>query len=197
MKRIYYFAVSLVLLIALKPESPALPIWELDKSNSNLGFSIERVVLSPVKGKIEKFTSKISTPKEDFSGGSVEVTADVRSITTGIVKRDNELRSPNYFDAEKYPEIIFKSTLFKKLSENNYEVMGNLTMHGVTKPFKLMAICTKSVNAASQRQVALFKISGKVNRSDFGIGKGTSSTLVSNTVSIFGTVEFSKPTEIR
>lgn len=171
--------------------------WELIRSNSHIEFSAARVVLSPVKGKVTNFSAVLNSFSDnDFSGAEVEVKASVSSITTGVLKRDAELKSPNYFNAAKFPDIIFKSKSFKKAGSQLYEVAGDLTMHGITKPVKLKAHCTLNTDSKNQTQTAVFKISTLIDRLDFAIGKGTSANLVSNEVQLNSVVEFRKTIDI-
>ena len=121
------------------------------------------------------------------------MSAEAGSIYTDNDMRDNDLKSASYFDAEKFPSVTFKSTSFKKAkAANNYTVKGNLTMHGITKQVTLVAIARLGVNPMSKKNIAGFKISGKVNRLDFGIGSGTPSAIISNEVIIDANAEFIK-----
>ena len=107
--------------------------WKVDKAHAKVGFSVRHMMLSDVDGYFKKFDATIISSKPDFSDAVFEITIDVASINTDNDSRDNDLKSDKYFDAAKYPEIIFKSTSVEKKGENTYKVTGNLTIHGITK----------------------------------------------------------------
>jgi polyisoprenoid-binding protein YceI len=102
------------------------------------------------------------------------------------------LKSPDFFDAAKYPQITFKSKTFKKVDDSNYKVTGDLTMHGVTKNVELDALCRMGTNPMNKKEIAGFKITGKINRTDFGVGASTPNAMIGDEVSIVANVELSK-----
>lgn len=110
--------------------------YRFDQSHSKIGFSVHQF-LGTTNGKFTKFDGKIDLDREHPENSSVAARIDVRSIDTGIVKRDNHLRSPEFFNVEKYPEIIFKSRSAKQTGPQEGDVLGDLKMHGVTKPVTL------------------------------------------------------------
>lgn len=167
--------------------------WNYDNSHAKLGFSITHMSLSEVDGYFKDVKATITGSKADFSDAVAEMTAEVKSINTDSEKRDGHLLSPDYFDAEKYPTITFKSTSFKKTKlANGYVVSGNLTMHGVTKPVSFAAIIRTGKNPMSDKMTAGFKVTGKVNRKDFNIGATTPEAILSNEVTINANAEFVK-----
>ena len=167
--------------------------WSNDKSHTKVGFSITHLLISDVEGSFKTVTIKLTSTKDDFSDAEVEFTADAASINTDHEKRDNHLKSADFFDVAKYPTITFKSTSFKKAKEaNTYIVKGNLTMRGVTKPVTLNALARTNVNSKSNKTVAGFKISGTVLRSDFGIGTSFAAATLSDEVQIIANAEFGK-----
>ena len=109
-------------------------------------------------------------PGKDFTDAVVVMSADVNSINTESEARDKHLKSADFFDAAKYPVITFKSKTFTKVNDTSYKVTGDLTMHGITKTIELDAICRMGTNPTNKKEVAGFKITGKVKRNDFGIG---------------------------
>src|SRR5207253_5325437 len=111
-------------------------VYSFDHANSTIGFSVHQF-LGTTHGKFKKFDGKIEIDREHPENSSVTARIDVRSIDTGIVKRDNHLRSPEFFNVEKFPEIIFKSRSVKRTGAQSGDILGDLTMHGVTKPITL------------------------------------------------------------
>ena len=110
--------------------------YRFDQSHSTIGFSIHQF-LGTTHGKFTKFDGKIDLDREHPENSSVTARIVVRSIDTGIVKRDNHLRSPEFFAVEKYPDITFKSRSAKQTGAQQGDILGDLTMHGVTKPITL------------------------------------------------------------
>lgn len=166
--------------------------WTLDKNHGKLGFTITHLMISDIEGSFKNFDAKITAPNEDFSDAVVEMTAETTSINTDNEKRDNHLRTDAFFDVAKYPQMTFKSTSFKKTGSNTYKVTGDLTMHGVTKPVNLDVICNMGTDPMSKKPIAGFKITGKLKRSDFGIGTSFPAAMISDEVSINANAEFKK-----
>lgn len=166
--------------------------WTMDKNHSRLGFTTTHLLVSDVDGVFKTFNAKITTPSGDFSNAIVEMTAEAKSIDTGNEMRDKDLKSENFFDAEKYNMITFKSKTFKKVKENSYKVTGDLTMHGVTKTLELDALCRMGKNPQNQKPVAGFKITGVLSRKDYNIGNSTPSAIVSDEVRLVANAEFSQ-----
>ncbi len=110
--------------------------YKFDQSHSTIGFSVHQF-LGTTQGKFTKFDGKIDIDREHSENSSVAARIVVRSIDTGIVKRDNHLRSPEFFSIEKYPDIMFKSRGVKQTGPREGDILGDLMMHGVTKPIAL------------------------------------------------------------
>jgi polyisoprenoid-binding protein YceI len=178
------------LLFAFKTTENAT--WSLDKAHAKLGFTITHLMVSDVEGWFKTFEAKVTSSKEDFSDAVAEMTADINSINTDNEQRDKHLKSPDFFDAAKYPAITFKSKTFKKVDEKNYKVTGDLTMHGITKTVDLDAICKIGTNPMNKQTIVGFKITGMIKRSDFGIGTSMTSAMLGDEVSIVANAEFIK-----
>lgn len=110
--------------------------YKFDQSRSTIGFSVHQF-LGATQGKFKKFEGKIEIDRQHPENSAVTAQIDVRSIDTGIVKRDNHLRSPEFFNVEKYSEITFRSRSVKQNGPQAGDIVGDLTMHGVTKPITL------------------------------------------------------------
>lgn len=144
--------------------------YKVDKAHSSLNFSISHLLISEVDGSFGSFDATLNASKDDFSDAVVELTADVSTVNTNNEGRDKHLRSADFFDAEKYPTITFKSTSFTKTGEKTYKVAGNLTLHGVTKLVTLDAVFTGTTTGRDGKKIVAFKTTGVVKRSDFGVG---------------------------
>jgi polyisoprenoid-binding protein YceI len=167
--------------------------WSIDKAHSRLGFNVTHMNISETSGSFKITDAKITSSKPDFSDAVVELTADVKSIDTDNEQRDGHLKSPDFFDAEKFPTLTFKSTSFKKVSDKKYKVSGNLTLKGVTKPVVLDVVFNGTVeNPMSKKTMAGFNISGIVKRSDFGIATGMPATMLGDGVALQASTEFAK-----
>ena len=166
--------------------------WKADPYHSYLGFNVTHLGIADVPGNFNKYDVTITATKPDFSDAVLEMTAEVGSINTRVDARDNHLKSADFFDAEKFPSMTFKSTSIKKFKKNKYKVTGNLTLHGVTKPVTVDMEyngTTKNPNAKGA-PVAGFKIKGKIKRSDFSIGNGFPAPMISDEVVIKAYGEF-------
>ena len=168
--------------------------WTVDKAHAKVGFTVTHLMLSEVDGNFKTFDAKLTASKPDLSDAVIDLTADVNSINTENERRDGHLKSPDFFDAAKYPVLTFKSTSFQKVDGKKYKLTGNLTMHGVTKPVTLDAVLTGPVtmeNPRGKQEKAGLKISGTLKRSDFGIGS-SSTAVVSDEVELKAAGEFVK-----
>ena len=128
--------VSFVLLAAVSSRALGNEIYKFDRSRSTIGFTVHQF-LGTTHGKFEKFDGRIEIDREHPEKSSVVARIDIRSIDTGIVKRDNHLRSAEFFNVAKFPEMTFKSGSVKKTGQQSGDIFGDLTMHGVTKPITL------------------------------------------------------------
>jgi len=190
MKKATLITFLAVTAIFLSFKAPAPSTWTLDKNHAKLGFTITHIMVSEIEGSFKSFDAKITSPGEDFTDAVVEMTADAASINTDNDARDKHLKTPDFFDAAVFTTVTFKSTSFKKTSDKTYKVKGNLTMHGVTKPVELDATCNIGTDQRSKKPIAGFKLTGTINRTDFGIGTKFPSAMLSNEVSIIARGEF-------
>lgn len=143
--------------------------WNFDKSHSSIGFDVDHMVVSEVEGQFTKFEGTFSAAKEDFSDAQITFTIDVASINTENQKRDDHLRSADFFDVAKFPQMTFTGTSFTKKDAKNYVLSGKLTMHGVTKDVKLDVRYGGIIVDPWGNTRAGFKLNGQVNRTDFGL----------------------------
>jgi|ERR1017187_297755 polyisoprenoid-binding protein YceI len=165
-------------------------IYTLDKNHSKVGFSATHFEISHVEGRFKNITATLTAKKEDFTDAIIEMTADVKSIDTDIEMRDSDLKSENWFDANKYPTLTFKSTSFKKVSGKIYRLDGNITIHGITKAISLDVVYNgKALNPMTKKSSVGFTITGKLNRKDFLVGTGGNS-VVSDEIELMSNAEF-------
>src|SRR5438105_8139778 len=108
--------------------------WEIDPAHSLASFSAKHMMFTTVRGRSKVLSGQLHIDEQNLTNSSVDAKVDVESIDTGDPNRDAHLRSPDFFDAEKYPTLNFKSTKIEHAHGNDYNVTGDLTMHGVTHP---------------------------------------------------------------
>jgi polyisoprenoid-binding protein YceI len=141
----------------------------LDKSHSSVKFTVQHLVISEVEGSFKMFNGGIDAPSFDFSNAKISFTVDVNSINTDDEKRDGHLKSDDFFNAAKFPQMNFTSTSFKKIKGNMYTLEGDLTIRDVTKKVRFAVIYGGTVKDPWGNTKAGFKASGKVNRKEFGL----------------------------
>ena len=143
--------------------------WAFDESHAKIGFSISHFGISETEGKFTKFRGEVITGEPDFSDAQIILSIDASSINTEDTQRDNHLKSPDFFDAENYPEIQFKSKSIESAGKNIFRLTGDLTMHGITREVQLDAIYRGTVVDPFQNTKAGFKVSGVIDRTQFGL----------------------------
>ena len=167
--------------------------WSVDKAHSQLNFSVTHLSIADIGGAFRSFDSKITASKDDFSDASIELTAEVGSVNTGNDQRDNHLKTPDFFDAAKYPTLVFKSKSFTKVQGKKYKLAGDLTFHGVTKPVVLdVTLNGTTTNPMSKKATAGFTITGVIKRSDFGVAASMPAAMLSDEVRLVANTEFAK-----
>jgi len=143
--------------------------WVIDPAHSKISFTAKYLVISDVEGQFNKFDGTFSSSKEDWSDLKADVTVDVHSINTGIDKRDGHLKSDDFFNAEKFPTINFKSTQVKKIDENKFVLIGDLTIRDVTKRVEVPFVYGGTVTDGYGNVKAGFKATGKIDRQEYGL----------------------------
>jgi polyisoprenoid-binding protein YceI len=160
-----FFAASAVLLTtAFASAEP----WNLDPAHSHVGFSVRHMMISDVQGQFHDVKAQIDLDDKDLTKSSVMLTIAAASIDTGVADRDKHLKSPDFFDAAKFPNLTFKSSKIVKAGKK-YKVTGDLTIRDVTKPVTLDVTISDAVTSPWGKQVRAVKVEGKVNRHDFGL----------------------------
>jgi polyisoprenoid-binding protein YceI len=142
--------------------------WTADPAHSSFGFSVRHLGIATVRGTFGEFEGKIVLDG-DLADAKVTGSAKAASIDTSQPDRDTHLRSADFFDAETYPELTFESTSLTEVDEETFEITGDLTMHGVTKPITLKAVLQGTeVDPWGNDRVG-FEITGQLERSDWGM----------------------------
>ncbi|MBU1009521.1 MAG: YceI family protein [Bacteroidetes bacterium] len=147
--------------------------WKIDQSHANVTFEIDHMVITTVTGSFKEFSGVIMADKPDFSDASVKFTIQAASINTDTEKRDDHLRSADFFDVAKYPTIEFVGKSMTKVSGNKYKLKGDLSMHGVTKSVELDVKYNGTIKDPWGNTRAGFKVSGSLNRTDYGLTYNT------------------------
>ncbi len=165
--------------------------WKNDDPHSQLTFTVKHMGIADVTGTFNDFDVTINSKKPDFSDAVVELTAQVASIDTRVEPRDKHLKSADFFDAEKFPTLHFKSNAIKPAGKNKYKLTGDLTIHGVTKSTTVdLEYRGTAENAMNKKPTAGFQVTGVIKRSDFNVGNGFPPPMISDEVQIKADGEF-------
>ena len=143
--------------------------WVIDPMHSEVQFKVKHLVISTVTGFFKSFAGELDTTSDDFEDADVSFSLDIDSIDTNQSQRDGHLKSPEFFDADQFPKITFKSTSFKKSEDDEYVLKGDLTIKGITKPVTLAAEFGGSTDDFYGNTKAGFEVTGKINRKEFGL----------------------------
>lgn len=146
-----------------------MQVWNVDASHTNVGFSVRHMMVSNVKGNFGKLEGQLKGDPMNLEDGEITFTIDVNTINTNNEDRDNHLRSDDFFDVENYPKIEFTSTDIKSTGDDEYDVTGDLTVKGETKPttFKVTRL-GKATNPWGVPLVA-FEAETEISRKEFGL----------------------------
>lgn len=142
--------------------------WKIDPAHSELGFKIKHLMIAHVNGTFRKFDVTVETNGDDFATAHILATVEVQSIDTNQAQRDNHLRTSDFFEAEKFPIAVFNSTKVERTGEDTYNVIGDLTLKGITKQVTLgveYSGITKDPYGGAGR--AGFSVTGKINRTEW------------------------------
>jgi polyisoprenoid-binding protein YceI len=143
--------------------------WNIDAAHSTIGFSIRHMVFSKVRGRFLKYTGAIQLDDGDLANSWVEVAIDAASIDTGTVQRDNHLRSADFFDAERFPELRFRSTRVQDVGGGRLRVIGELTIRDATREVALDAEpAGRGIDPWGNERIG-FVAKTSIDRKDFGL----------------------------
>ncbi len=168
--------------------------WSVDQAHTEIAFKVRHLMIAHVKGSFKTFDASIYTNGKDFTTAEIDLWIDPSSINTGDAKRDEHLISADFFDAQNHKQITFTSSTIGNLdSEGNHELWGELTMIGVTKNVKLSVQFGGMIKDPWGNEKSGFTVTGKINRSDWGLVWNatleTGGLMVSDEVTILCEVE--------
>jgi polyisoprenoid-binding protein YceI len=166
MTRVLANLITAVVIAGFSPAASANEAYKFDPSGSAIGFTVHQF-LGTTHGKFTRFSGKIDVDREHPENSSVTAQIDVRSIDTHIKKRDDHLRSPEFFNVEKFPQITFKSRSVKRTGPQSGDILGDLTMHGVTRPITLHVKLLTPISDTTQTRWTV--TTEPISRRDFNL----------------------------
>jgi len=143
--------------------------YRIDTSHSHVMFKVKHLAISTVTGRFETFSGTFTFDPADIAASKGAVTIDVSSINTDVPDRDKHLKSPDFFDVNQYPNMTFASTGVEKTGDTTFNLTGNLTLHGVTRPVTLHVTYNGMIKDPWGNTRVAFTAEGKLNRKDFGL----------------------------
>jgi polyisoprenoid-binding protein YceI len=147
----------------------AQSVWDIDPAHSAAQFQVRHLMISNVRGEFSKMSGKVTFDGKNYAGIKAEAVIQVASINTREPKRDEHLRSADFFDAAKYPTLTFKSKRVQGIAGSKFQLVGDLTMRGVTKEAVLDVEATPIIKGMNEESRIGAHATTKVNRQDFGI----------------------------
>ena len=147
----------------------ALTTWQLDPSHVEIGFAVRHLMISTVKGRFGTVQGTVLVEGDDFATAKVDVTIDAASVDTREPNRDAHLRSADFFDVERFPTLTFKSRRVERAGADQFRLIGDLTIHGVTREVGLDVVTEGFVRDPWGKERAGFSAKGHLKRSEFGL----------------------------
>jgi polyisoprenoid-binding protein YceI len=170
--------------------------WAIDTDHSSVDFSIRHMMIANVKGTFHNFSAVVEADVTDLTDATIDFKVELSSIDTRNKDRDAHLVSADFFDVEKFPEMTFRSTDIKKNGEGEYNVIGELTIHGITKPETFMVTFEGQGKDPWGNEKVGFSAQGTINRADYGLtwnsALETGGVLVGDKVKVSLQIEASK-----
>jgi polyisoprenoid-binding protein YceI len=155
--------------LAISTSAFAQTNWKLDNSHSSVKFSVEHLKVSETEGNFKGFDGTLTSKNVDFIDAEISFTVDVKTINTDNEMRDKHLQGDDFFNAEKFPQMKFKGTSFKKVSGNKYVLEGDLTIRDVTKKVKFDVVYRGTQKDPYGNTKAGFKATGSIKRLEYGL----------------------------
>jgi polyisoprenoid-binding protein YceI len=144
-------------------------VWAVDSSHSSVHFSVKHMVIAKAKGNFGSYKVNVETIGTDFENAKIELEIEVNSINTGAADRDGHLKSPEFFDAAKFPTIKFVSNEMKKMNEEEYKLSGNITLKDITRPIEFKVNYGGQIVDPYGNLRAGFALESSIDRFDFGL----------------------------
>ncbi len=161
--------IAAALVLVLSTSAGAQTVWKTDKAHSTVKFTVSHLVIAEVGGRFKEFDATLTSGKEDFSDMQVEADIKTTSIDTDNEQRDKHLRSDDFLNTDKYPDMKFKSTRIEKTGENTFRISGDLTIRDVTKPVVLDAKLGGVVKDPWGNTKAGFRATTTIDRFEYGV----------------------------
>ena len=144
-------------------------LWQIDPAHSHIQFGVRHLMISTVRGRFEKFSGTIAFDENDPSRGSVDIQIEAASINTNEPQRDGHLRSPDFFEVDKYPTLTFKSKRIEKIDDRRGRIIGDLTIKGITKEVVLEAEYAGTIKTPYGTTGAGASATAKISRKAWGL----------------------------
>ena len=154
---------------ANRPTERGTAVWRMDPTHTHAEFGVRHLMISTVKGHFSEVAGTVVVEDGDPTTAQVDVTIGVASIDTRVGQRDDHLRSADFFDAERFPTITFRSTKVDPVGDDRYEVLGDLTIRDVTRPVTLDAQGLGSLRDPWGNERAGYTATARIDRKDFGL----------------------------
>jgi polyisoprenoid-binding protein YceI len=165
--------------------------WKIDPAHSSVNFEISHMAVSHVHGSLTNVNGIVELNDKDITKSSVEATIDTTTVSTGVVMRDNTLKSDSFFNVQKYPQITFRSSSLRR-NKGTVQLLGNLTLNGVTRSVTLDLDGPSPPQTMSGKTISGFSATGLIRRSDFIFGASKFNTVIGDDVKFTIDVEIEK-----
>lgn len=173
--------------------------WTIDPAHSELQFKVKHLVITTITGAFKEFSGTVIA-RDDFENAVIRFEAGIHSISTNNEQRDTHLKSADFFEVEKYPKFFFESTSLIKKTQDDYDLKGNLTIKGITKPITLMVEYGGTMTDPWGNVKAGFELKGQINRKDFGLTWNATTEaggiLVGEEVKLLANIQLLKTVEV-
>ncbi|MXV38141.1 polyisoprenoid-binding protein [Flavobacteriaceae bacterium Ap0902] len=167
-------------------------VLSTDPMHSRMEFKVTHMLVNDVTGTFDDAIFEMNRNNSDFTKSQLTFIAKVSSINTRVEARDTHLKSADFFEADKYPTITFKSKEIEEIARNVYNVTGDINIHGVTKPITATLYYNGSAKNQEGQTIEGYKVKAELSRSDFGIGSKYGPAIISDEVYITGDFELLK-----
>lgn len=164
----YRLVAVVAMIVLVVSASLSAAVWEMDSAHSSVNFSVSHLVITTVEGKFGTFFGKVNWDGQNLAAAGVEMTIDAASINTDNTQRDTHLKSPDFFDAEKYPTLTFKSKKVVPGDGSKFKLVGDLTMRGVTKEVTFDCVFHGIADYMGATKAG-FTAKATINRMDYGV----------------------------